>query len=100
MMERGRVALSLGFILVLVAFGGWGAFAHSLYSAREQERALRNEVTRVTVERGRLGAELARVWRDYERTLRELEQAQADLVSVRAEAAALAVMQGRKRPPP
>ena len=96
MREGGRAApyLGAGFILLLVGLGGWGAFAHSLYTAYQQERALRDETARAVADRQKLIAELEEMRADLARTRQSLDRAQADLITARAEADLL-----KARPP-
>jgi hypothetical protein len=83
MMEGGRAApyLGLAFIFLFVGLGGWGAFAYSLSSARQQEDALRAALA----QQEKLTAELGQVRTDLTRTRQALERAQADLIVARAE---------------
>ncbi len=96
MREGGRAApyFGAGLILLLVGLGGWGAFAYSLYTAHQEERALRDETARAVADRQKLIAELEEVRADLARTRQSLDRAQADLITARAEADLL-----KARPP-
>ncbi len=94
MIDQPRTAayLGLGVILVPVALGGWGAFAYSLSSAHQQDRALREALAQqerasrsAIAQQERLTAELGQVRADLTRTRQALERAQADLIVSRAE---------------
>jgi len=86
-----RLSKSLIVMLLLAAVSGWGAFAYSMSSAQQQERAYRAEMSRVVADRDKLNAELNQVRAEAERNRLALERAQADLVTARA--------QSQERPP-
>ena len=92
MMDQPRTAayLGVGLVLALVALGGWGAFAYSLSSAHQQDRALREALA----QQEKLTAEMGQVRADLTRTRQALERAQADLIVARAE-----IEQLKTRPP-
>lgn len=80
-MGHDRLAAHMGIslILLLAAVGGWGAFGYGVYSARQQERAFRDEIALVQAERGKLAADLDRMRQEAERSRQALERAQAEL---------------------
>ena len=97
MMLEGRSASYLGLsaILLLLALGGWGAFAYILYAGRQEVQFLRQEVGRLTTERQQftsnlqqMAEEIARMREERDRSRQALERLQADLIEARAEAAA------------
>jgi chromosome segregation ATPase len=71
--------------LVLAAVSGWGVSAYAVFSARQQERAYLDQISRVTAERDKGNADLNQMRAEAERNRQTLERAQADLVSVRAQ---------------
>lgn len=96
---EGKAAsyLALSFILLVLALGGWGAFAYSLYAARHEARFLRTEVGRSIAERQTLTSALSQMRDELERsrqilrrTQADLERTQAELVLVKADAAFMA----------
>ncbi len=82
--------LIVGLVLLLMAFGGWGAFAYALGSAQLRDRALQREIALVAAERKTLAEELDRVRKDADRKRQALEQAQHSLAISQQQAAALA----------
>ena len=83
-----RLSKSLIGVLLLAAFGGWGAFAYSMVSAQQQERqsqATRAELDRMIADRDKLTGDLNQMRAEAERNRLTLERAQAELVSARAE---------------
>jgi hypothetical protein len=71
--------LIVGLVLLLMAFGGWGAFAYALGSAQLRDRALQREIALVAAERKTLAEELDRVREDADRKRQALEQAHRNL---------------------
>ena len=71
--------------LVLAAVSGWGVSAYAVFSARQQERAYLDQISRVTAERDKGNADLNQMRAEAERNRQTLERAQADLVSVRSQ---------------
>ncbi|HEX2553213.1 MAG TPA: hypothetical protein VHL98_05890 [Microvirga sp.] len=90
-MGNDRLAAHMGvsFILFLVAAAGWGAFAYGLSSDRQQERSLREELTRAAAERDRAGAEARQLRADLDRSRQALDQARRDLASAQMQVTTL-----------
>jgi hypothetical protein len=88
--------LTAGVILLLMAFGGWGAFAYSLGSAQLRDRTLQRELDLVAAERQTLAKELDRLRATSDRDRQALEQANRTLASVQQHAAAPAEQKGRE----
>jgi cell division protein FtsL len=86
-----RLSKSLIVMLLLAAVSGWGAFAYSMSSAQQQERAYLAEMSRVVADRDKLNAELNQVRAEAERNRLALERAQVAPVTARA--------QSQERPP-
>jgi hypothetical protein len=79
--------LIVGLVLLLMAFGGWGAFAYALGSAQLRDRALQREIALVAAERKTLAEELDRVREDADRKRQALEQAHRNLAIAQQQAA-------------
>ncbi|HEX2555218.1 MAG TPA: hypothetical protein VHL98_16075 [Microvirga sp.] len=82
--------LTVGIVLLLMAFGGWGAFAYSLGSAQLRDRALQRELNTVATERRTLASELDRLRVISDRDRQALEQANRALAQAQQHAASLA----------
>jgi hypothetical protein len=72
-------------VLLLAAAVSWGAFVYSVISARAQQRAYQDEISRVTADRDKLSTDLNQARVNIERNGLTLERVQAELVSVRAQ---------------
>ncbi len=82
--------LVVGLVLLLMAFGGWGAFAYALGSAQLRDRTLQREIAAVAAERKTLADELNRLREDADRKRQALEQAHRSLAAAQQQVAALA----------
>ena len=82
--------LTVGIVLLLVAFGGWGAFAYSFSAAQLRDRALRREISQAATERQTLAGELDRLRATSDRDRQALDRANRTLAEVQQQAAALA----------
>jgi hypothetical protein len=76
---------TLAAVLLLAAAVGWGAFVYSVISARAQQRAYQDEISRVTADRDKLSTELNQARGGLERNGLALERVQEELVSARAQ---------------
>lgn len=82
-MGKHRLAAHMGvsLILLLAAAGGWGAYLYGLSSERQQERVLREEVTRITADRDRATTEAIRLRAELDRARQALDQSRRDLTA-------------------
>jgi signal transduction histidine kinase len=71
--------------VLLLAAVGWGACVYSAISARAQQRAYQDEISRVTADRDKLSTDLNQARVNIERNGLTLERVQAELVSARAQ---------------
>jgi hypothetical protein len=95
-MKTARSARNaLAAVLLLAAAVGWGSLIYSVVSAREQQRAYQDEISRVTADRDKLSTDLSQARGHIERNRSTLERVQAELVSARAQLQANTPQTGR-----
>lgn len=93
--------LTVGIVLLLMAFGGWGAFAYSVSAAQLRDRSLQRELSVAATERQTLAGEVDRLRTIADRDRQALEKASRTLADVQQHAAALAEqLRGRETSAP
>ncbi len=93
--------LTVGIVLLLMAFGGWGAFAYSVGAAQLRDRTLQRELSQAATERQTLAGELDRLRVISDRDRQALDRANRSLADTQQHAAALAdPLRGREAAPP
>ena len=81
--------LTVGIVLLLMAFGGWGAFAYSVGAAQLRDRALQRELSQAATERQTLAGELDRLRVISDRDRQALDRANRSLADTQQHAASL-----------